>query len=232
MSESFDHLSIQREPLQNDRRTRTIRLPHPDRGDLKAHGEKLNDDLKKCIDRAQKQIVSRPGNFYLKLRYSGLLDSDHLIKHGVEFISHEEKEIFVVFSDESGIKIFSEHINRLGLEDAELSYKQILEAIDGIDNWTSDDRKSWALSHKGFPELDEFVLDVELWPLYVSHHPIRLELCSTFEEWLHASKITQIDKINLDSLLIYRLQVNKRQAEMLLDHTDVRIIDLSPKKRD
>ncbi|MDQ9199798.1 hypothetical protein QBS64_20105, partial [Cronobacter sakazakii] len=57
--------------------------------------------------------------------------------HGVEFVSQENKQVCVVFSDEQGLATFAEHLSSLGLGNTELTYKQILEALDGIEGWSA-----------------------------------------------------------------------------------------------
>ncbi|MGG6166410.1 S8 family peptidase [Pantoea allii] len=168
------------------------------------------------------------GRYILKLNYSGTMNFSALIHHGVEFVSQENKQVCVVFSDEQGLATFAEHLSSLGLDNTELTYKQILEALDGIECWSAEDRKSWALRRYGFPVAERFKLDVELWPVEVAHHPRRIDLYTRFEQWLQEQGISRQDKINLDSLLIYRVDVSLAQAEYLLAHRDVRLIDLPP----
>ncbi len=172
--DSYRHLVIERELRRNDRRTRKINIPHPDRGDLRAHGQRLFGSLDRTIQLARQQVAAAPGSFVLKLNYTGNLDFAHLQKHGIEFVSQEGRQMCVVFGSEQGLAIFADHLQRLGLEDADLTYKQILEALDGIDNWSAEDRKSWAVQHIGFPNTETFKLDVELWPVKVVHHPDRI----------------------------------------------------------
>ena len=226
---NYEHLKIERELLENERRTRKVNIPKHPRGDLRGHGQKLSRDLTESIRFAQSKQTSRPGNFVLKIRYTGLLDITHLNKHGIEFVSQEDNHLCVVFVDETGMTVFEDHLQRLGLDETELTYKQILEAIEGIDNWTSDDRKSWALRRHGLPRSEKFLLDVELWPVAVAHHPERLSTCDAFERWLAHNGIRRTDKVNLDSLVMYRLEVNSSQANLLLNHSDVRLVDLPPK---
>ena len=226
---NYEHLKIERELLENERRTRKVNIPKHPRGDLRGHGQKLSRDLTESIRFAQSQQTSRPGNFVLKIRYTGLLDITHLNKHGIEFVSQEDNHLCVVFVDETGMTVFEDHLQRLGLDETELTYKQILEAIEGIDNWTSDDRKSWALRRHGLPRSEKVLLDVELWPVAVAHHPERLSTCDAFERWLAHNGIRRTDKVNLDSLVMYRLEVNSSQANLLLNHSDVRLVDLPPK---
>lgn len=228
MTDSYKHLVIERETLRNDRRTRRMNLPHPERSDLQAHSQVLFDSLNRAVKQVRQQVTAAPDNYVLKLNYTGSLDFTHLQKHGVEFISQEGQQMCVVFSNERGLSVFAEHLQCLGVDDTDLTYKQILEALDGIDSWTPEDRTSWAIQHKSFPNTDSFKLDVELWPIKVMHHPERHQLCDDFELWLREQEIIFLDKINLNSLLMYRVQVSLEQANLLLNHRDVRLVDLIP----
>ncbi|SDM18896.1 Subtilase family protein [Franzmannia pantelleriensis] len=225
----YEHLFIERELLKNERRTRRMNIPRPDRGDLRDHGQRLLTSLNHSIEYARRQPSSRPGNFVFKIRYTGPLDINHLQKHGVQFVSQEDGELCVVFADEAGLAIFSDHLQKLGIDEEELTYKQILEAIEGVENWTAEDRKSWVVNKEGFPDQVSFVVDVELWPINVAHHPGRLNICQTFERWLAENDISRKDKLNLDSLVMYRLEVTEEQANLLLEHGDVRLLDLPPR---
>ncbi|RAR62775.1 subtilase family protein [Onishia taeanensis] len=225
----YEHLVIEREVLQNDRRTRRMNIPRPDRGDLKSHGQRLLNSLNHSIGYARRQPTSRSGNFVFKIRYTGHLDINHLKKHGVQFVSQEDNELCIIFADEAGLAVFSDHLQKLGVDEEELTYKQILEAIEGVENWTAEDRKSWVVNKEGFPDQTSFIVDVELWPIAVAHHPDRLHICQTFEKWLAENDISRKDKLNLDSLVMYRLEVNEGQANLLLEHGDVRLLDLPPK---
>jgi len=228
MPDRYKHLVIAREPLKNDRRTRKINIQSVDRGDLQTHGNRLLGSLDTMVQQATQQITSGSGRYVLKLSYTGFLNFAHLRKHGVEFVSQEGQQTCVAFATEQSLAIFADHLQRLGLEDSELTYQQILTALDGIDNWTPEDRMSWAVQHKGFPDTDAFKLDIELWPVRVTYHPERKQLCDGFERWLQEQQIRQLDKVNLDSLLMYRVQVSLAQAALLLNHRDVRLVDLIP----
>jgi Subtilase family len=227
MPENYKHLIIERESLRNGRRTG--QPPHfKKRDDLFNHGKKLRADLSHAIHYAKKQNFSEEDKYVLKLKYEGSLSFDKLEKHGIEFISHEDKDVCIVFSDKDGLAKFSDHLQRLGLNDADITYKQILEALESIEGWTIEDRKSWAIRNKGLPNTESFKLDIELWPVYASNHPERIRLCSAFERWLNDNQIRRIDRINQDSLLMYRVEVNHLQSERLLNHQDIRLVDLLP----
>ncbi|MCA8137821.1 S8 family peptidase [Burkholderia cepacia] len=229
MSEKYQHLQIEKEPLINERRTRQYKIPKTPRGDLAAHGQRLGTELTGALRAARKESASNANRFVLKLHYTGIVDFKNIHKHGIEFVSHEDNHVFIAFANEQGLSEFAEHLSRLGLEDADLSYRQILEALDGIDNWTRSDRESWAIRQYGLPKDANFRLDVELWPIETQHHPVRLQLIKEFEKWLADNKIQQIDRINLDSLLLYRIEVNNTQANLIFEQRDIRIVDLPPK---
>ncbi|PZP21718.1 MAG: peptidase S8 [Pseudomonas kuykendallii] len=144
------------------------------------------------------------------------------------FVSQEGKQLCVVFANEEGLAKFTDHLQKLGVMDSALTHRQILEAIAGVDAWSAEDRMSWALNNIGLPNTPTFKLDVELWPVLVANHPSRIQLRTAFEGWLASQKIRQIDWINLDSLLMYRVEVTPEQAQLLLNHRDVRLVDLIP----
>lgn len=228
MSQQYKHLLIEKEVLSNPRRTKGGYPPKIPPDDLRGHGQHLQGALQRAADISRQQLSAEAGAFVFKLKYSGMLDLKNLYKHGVEFISQEDSELCIVFADEQGLATFAEHLAMLGVDGADLSYKQILEAIEGIDNWTAEDRKSWAVRHKGFPITPAYKLDIELWPVETSHHPKRQQLLINFRQWLMMSQISEIDHINLDSLLMFRLEVTVEQTEQLLNLREVRQVDLPP----
>lgn len=225
---TYKHLSITREILDNQRRTRNP-PQFVKRADLRGHGQKLNAYFVTAAGQARRQIGSSADSpFVLKLKYEGALTFTNLTAHGLEFISQEDKQLCIVFATEAGLAQFADHLSKLGVFGAPLTYKQILEAIDGIEAWSAEDRMSWALTHIGLPQAENFKLDVELWPVEVANHPNRIRLINAFERWLDGAGIRRLDRINLDSLLMYRVEVSPDQAQQLLNHRDIRIVDLIP----
>ncbi|MEO8645477.1 S8 family peptidase [Pseudomonas sp.] len=225
---TYKHLSITREVLDNSRRKKSS--PHfVTREDRRGHGQKLNGYFATAEGLAKKQIGSSAKSPYvLKLEYEGALTFANLNTHGLEFVSQEGKQLCVVFASEEGLAKFTANLQKLGVMDANLTHRQILKAIAGIDAWSAEDRKSWALRNIGLPDTPTFKLDIELWPIQVAHHPSRVLLTTSFETWLAAERIKKLDRINLDSLLMYRVEVTPVQAQLLLNHRDVRLVDLIP----
>jgi len=224
----YEHLRIEKEPLINNRRTKKTGFGgNVQRENPQAHGQHLNKALTRAAEVARKQPGAEDGSFVLKLNYTGSLDFSNLSKHGVQFLSQEDQAVCIVFTSEQGLAEFADHLLKLGVpEGDELTYRQILLALDGVGNWSREDRESWAVKEFGLPKLDNFILDVELWPLEAEHSPKRLKIIQSFEEWLLSQGVQKIDKVNRDSLLLYRLGVNQAQADLLLEHRDVRMVDL------
>lgn len=226
---NYEHLKISREPIVNSRRTGKKRnLPKYPRGDLATHRTALTDNLdgfRQTTDPAKDYGF---GKYIIKLCYSGFFKFEGLKNYGIEFISQENNEVCIGFATEEGLTLFSDHISKLGISDEELTYKDILTAIDSIESWTAEDRKSWAVIHKGYPNKDHFCLDIELWPFYVQGHPERLSACLQFENWLSINDIQKVDHINLDSLLMYRIKINCEQIGLVENHPAIRLIDLPP----
>jgi hypothetical protein len=231
MTGAYEHIRIEKEPLINDRRTRNpTNFGAPIRPDKAAHGRQLGDVLRQASQIAKAQPGAEDGNLVLKFSYSGVLDLGKFNKHGVEFISQEDKTVCVVFASEQGLAEFSDHLSKLGMpEGEEITYQNLLLALEGIGNWSREDRESWAIKHLGLPEAATFKLDVELWPLGSEHDHERTAAVHRFEEWMRHVGIRQIDRINRDSLVLYRLEVTKEQADLLLEHRDVRMVDLPPR---
>jgi len=231
MAGVYEHIRIEKELLINDRRTAKQRsIKGVVRPDPAAHGQFLGAALSGAAQVAKTQPGAEDGNLVLKLSYSGGLDLGKLNKHGVEFVSQEDKTVCIVFTSEQGLTEFADHLARLGLpEGQDLSYQNLLLALDGIGNWSREDRESWAIKHFGIPDSATFKLDVELWPLGGVHSPERTSTVQRFEEWIKTKGIRQVDRINRDSLVLYRLEVTKEQAEHLLEHRDVRLVDLLPR---
>lgn len=231
MAGAYEHIRIEKEPLINDRRTAKSRnFGGVSRPDWVAHGKFLGTALKDAAQIARRQPGAEDGNLVLKFSYSGSLDLGKLNKHGVEFVSQEDKTVCVIFASEQGLAEFADHLGRLGLPEGEdISYQNLLLALEGIGNWSCEDRESWAIKQFGFPDAKTFRLDVELWPLGGVHSPERISAVHRFEVWAERQGIHRIDRINRDSLVLYRLEVTKAHTELLLEHRDIRMVDLPPR---
>lgn len=225
--ESYKHLRINKEQRQNLKRVGTP--PHVHRRSNKIeHGRQLQKQIPNVIESQAQRPKSIPNSVVLRLPFRGFLDFDDLEKHGVSFVSMQGENVSIGFADEKGLKKFSTRLQMLINQDDQLTYAQLFEAIDSIGSWERKDRLGWALSKQGFPATDTFRLDIELWPLGDAVDEIRQRLRSGFEGWLATERIKKTDCVNHDDLLIYRVEVAALQAEKLLEHNDVRYVELPP----
>src|SRR5690606_7343888 len=99
----------------------------------------------------------------IKLEADGLTSKDLQTIPGITVVSEESRTFTSLFADESGRQEFEKRLNELA-QGASPTRKEILWAIRNIDDWTPDERMGPALRLEGLPDVDEFVVDVELWP--------------------------------------------------------------------
>lgn len=145
---------------------------------------------------------------------------------GVELVSHEESTIVLAFADAQGVSEFEARLTTLA-QKGTATRKEILFAIQDFSSWTPEDRSGAALKTEGPPATEEFILDVELWPLDTNEH--RNRLLKAFLEWLGKNQIEILDQLMQPSLIMVKVRVNKVKADLLLNHRDVRTVDLPPK---
>ncbi|MBI1424285.1 MAG: S8 family serine peptidase [Gammaproteobacteria bacterium] len=154
-------------------------------------------------------------------------DALKTISADIEFVSQEGDEIFVAFVSDAALASFEARLASIS-KGEDVKYKYVLYALKGFDSWTREDRAGWALKEYGLPESQDFLLDVELWPIEDNQEE-NLTLCKVFDEWLKEQGIVSLDSVKQPGLTIYRVRCNTDQAELLLRNRDVRTVDLPPK---
>lgn len=225
---AYEHLRITKEQLINIRRKRKLNFSK-ETIDIVAHSQKLTAELSDVINVRSSQVYSDNDNFVFKIDYSKYIDTEHLSNHGIDFVSQENTETIVVCADKDGLDVFNDHLVKLGLNDKTITYNKILHSIQKIESWTSEDRKSWAIKHKGFPTSDAFLLDIELWPIFdSSQDQQRKDFIENFKKWLQLKKIQFRDQLNLDSFILIRVEVAQNHLDELLNHNDIKTIYLLP----
>ncbi|MDM3871811.1 S8 family peptidase [Porticoccus sp. W117] len=222
-----DHFTFNREnPVTAKRPKRPP--PSKPRGDLAGHGQSMLASFSAAKQSAKTQDQGFDGRLLFKIEISDFEGANLEAIPGVELISQEDKGVFLVFSSEQALEEFEARLTTLA-EGGTPTRKSIFEALDGFDAFTAEDRTGWALGYYGAPEANQFNVDVELWPLGKAAD--REALVNAFEEWLPENGITKKDRVFNQSIVLYRLEVNTRQLEQLLNHRDVRLVDLPPKFR-
>ncbi|MGD0961987.1 MAG: S8 family peptidase, partial [Methylomonas sp.] len=149
------------------------------------------------------------------------------ISNEIEFVSQENDEVVVAFISQSALQSFEARLASIANNEY-VTNKQIYYALQGMSAWTAEDRTGWSLKQEGFPETETFYLDLELWPIEDNAKERQL-LWSKFESWLKENGYEFPDSVKQPGLTIYRVRCDRQQAELLLHHRDIRIVDLPPR---
>ncbi|MDD2270703.1 MAG: S8 family peptidase [Desulfuromonadaceae bacterium] len=222
-----EHLRITREEPINERRTRPgfprLTPPH----NPAAHGRFLLDRLQTAKLTATTETI---GGFderkLIKFEIAKEIRPEDLQNiPGVELVSQEGRTVALVFATDRALEDFEARLTTLANGNRP-TRREILYALSGVDVWSEEDRKGWALRQEGLPTEAAFMLDTELWPLSNQLH--RGQMIAQFEQWLTLNDINQLDRVQQASLIMYRVSVNREQAGLLLRHRDVRTVDLPP----
>jgi len=227
MEETFPHLTIQREAPVNEKRPGTYKPPKAP-SDVRGHGRGL---LQKLAN-AKEQSASDVGGFddrklFRFTVHKGFNPEDlRKISTEIEFVSQEDETVVIGFASNAALAQFEARLSTMA-SGGDVTNKQVIYALQSIDGWSAEDRRGWALRKQGFPESDEFLIDVELWPLEDNHQG-RDQEWAKFEEWLKRQGIEKKDQVKHPGLTLCRVLCNPDQAEQLLRHRDVRTVDLPP----
>jgi hypothetical protein len=230
MAQDFPHLTMQREtPVTGKRPGKYIPPPPP--SDVRGHSLGLLRDLADAKQQARRDLGGFDDRKLIKFSVDKGFNPDDLskISRAIEFVSQEEETVVIGFASDAALADFEKRLTTMARGES-VTYRQVFYALRGIDGWSLEDRKGWALKSFGFPETDEFLLDVELWPLEEQPESRALE-GRTFEAWLSNKAILKKDKVIQPGLILYRVLCTIEQAELLLRNRDVRCVDLPPSFR-
>lgn len=228
---THEHLRLEREtptPPRHKRRGHGGFKPQ----DRRAYGAGLRQKLQvakeRLADPAQSDIGGFDNRKLLKIR---LHDGDKSVPDfncipGVEIVSQEGEAVVLTFATNEGLGEVEQRLTTLARE-GEVTRKELLYAIEDFDLWTPKDRTGNALREQGYPWQTLFMLDIELWPL--EREDKRKEMVCGFEKWLQKNSIEKLDVIQQPSLVMLRVRCNQEQANQLLRHRDVRMVDLPPR---
>lgn len=228
MEESFPHLPLTREEPITEKRPggRPFFVPP---ADPVAHGRKLQGRLQDTVTQTDEDLGGFDNRRLFRFSVSKSFDPDNLqkISSEIEIVSQEGEEVVVAFVSEAALESFEARLASLS-HGEKVKYKEILYALQGMDRWRPEDRTGWALSREGLPEQEQFFLDIELWPFEDSQEA-RARLWASFEEWLAANRIKMVDAVKQAGIALFRILCDRSQADLLLQHRDVRTVDLPPK---
>lgn len=227
MEENFPHLNIQREAPVNEKRSGNPPKPFIP-GDIPAHGRGLLTKLGNAKEEANEDVGGFDERRLFRFTVQKGFNPDDLrkISTEIEFVSQEDETIVIGFATNAALAQFEARLSSMAAGE-HVTNKEVIYALQSVDGWSAENRKGWALKQQGFPDRDEFMLDVELWPLEDSHQA-RQQAWQAFEGWLAEQRIEKLDQIKKPELTLYRARCTAAQADMLLHHRDVRSIDLPP----
>ena len=229
MTSSYPHLPLQREaPITEKRPGQPPRSKKLD--DPIAHGQSLKLQLQQTIKQTELDIGGFDDRKLFRFQIEkGFFNPEDLkkISKEIEFVSQEADEILVAFVSQSALQAFEARLSSIANGET-ITNKQIYYALQGMSGWTAEDRTGWSLKQEGFPTTETFYLDLELWPIE-DNAKERQQLWSQFETWLKENGIETPDSVKQPGLTIYRIRCNHKQAEQLLRHRDIRIVDLPPR---
>jgi hypothetical protein len=228
VDESYPHLRISREEPVNERRPGTY-LPSKPPADPAAFGRRLQASLEKAVEHASQDLGGFDERRLFRFEVEKGFQPDDIRKlapAGIELVSQEDGTVVVAFASAQGQAEFEARLATLA-EGGVPTNKQVFYALRGVDRWTPEDRTGWALRQEGMPEAASFILDVELWPL--ESRGDRNAMRQAFDAWLQEHGITALDKVLQPALLLIRVRCDREKAESLLNHRDVRTVDLPPR---
>lgn len=222
------HIRISRdEPVTDRHRPRRI-IPRFE----PTNPREFATELKTRLASAQERIVSTDiGGFderqllKIVLRAGEMLPDFQSIQ-GIEIVSQEDKSVVLAFASAEGLRAFEARLTTLA-RSGSVTRKELLYAIEDFDHWTPDDRKGAALRTHGYPEHQYFMLDLELWPLELTTK--REQMLEAFVQWLQQRGIVVLDRLDQPSLVMLRIRSTREHAEVILNHRDVRTLDLPPR---
>ncbi|MEQ2352073.1 S8 family peptidase [Pseudoalteromonas piscicida] len=227
MAGAYSHLFFSKETPLNPRRGNGFgtqaKCDNP-----KEHGRKLQQQVATFQKTFSKQFGGDPSRNLMQIKLVGDFSLENIEQHGLTILGQQDEAVYIAFANERQLNEFNSRLAKLS--DGEyVTYASLLYAIDKIDAWSADDRQSWAFKNLGYPKHGTFRLDVELWPIGYTNGVDRSKLLDDFSGWLASENISELDKVSRDSLVMFRVELTPDKVTKVLNHKDVRQVDLPPR---
>ena len=223
--DSHPHLELEREEPITERRTRPFGARRAEPPDFEQHAEALRRRLQD-VRLATDDEAGYDARRLIKLELTekiALADVANVVR-GIEIVSQEDGTLVLAFATEGQLDTFEKRLATLATGGS-VTYQDVMYALHDVGNWTPEDRKGWALKQAGLPDDSSFLLDVELWPLDRNMDTAR----AAFEDWLAENGGERLDALRRPYLTLYRVRCSAAVADRLLNHRDVRTVDLPPR---
>lgn len=226
VEDSHPHLELAREEPITERRTHGGGARPEEPANFQQHAEGLRQHLQDVRQATEEQVGGYDARRLIKIELTDKVLPEELARalDGVQIVSQEDGKLVLAFATDIELDRFEARLTTLANGD-DVTYLKVMYALQDVGHWTSDDRKGWALKQAGFPEESLFLLDVELWPLDRDIAAAR----TAFEEWLTEIGGERLDAVRQPYLTLYRVRCSAATADRLLNHRDVRTVDLPPR---
>ena len=220
------HLELVREEPITERRSRPFGPTRTAPDNFQEHAHTLRQRLRQAQEAAQGEVGGFDERRLIKIELTEKMPPERVanLSRGIEIVSQEDGTLVLTFATDSQLDDFEARLASLA-GGHEVTYQNLMYALEDLGNWTPEDRKGWALQEDGFPEVEPFILDVEIWPL--DHNIERAR--SAFERWVEDNHGEHLDAVRQLYLTLYRIRCSRALAEDLLRHRDVRTVDLPPR---
>ncbi len=149
MAESYPHLPLQREALVNEKRPgQPPRFSVPQ--DIRGHGRGLQQKLAQAREQTAGDVGGFDERRLFRFSVQKGFNPDDLrkISSGIEFVSQEDETVVVVFASDAALAQFEARLATMA-SGGDVTNKQVIYALQSIDNWRPEDRKGWALKKTG-----------------------------------------------------------------------------------
>ena len=225
---SHPHLRLEREQPVTERRPRqgfpSIEAPTDPAG----HWTFLGARLRTARDTAATDLGGYDQRRLIKITLTQKVSPEDIARasSNIDVVSQEEGTLVLAFAAEAQLEEFEAKLVQLAAGE-DVTYMNLLYALQDLGNWTPEDRTGWALSRDGFPTDESFAIDAELWPLARGSELTRLR--EAFETWVDDHDGEVLDAVRQPYLTIYRIRCSQALATDLLRHRDVRAVDLPPR---
>lgn len=220
------HLELVREEPITERRSRPFGPTRTAPDNFQEHAHTLRQRLRQAQEAAQGEVGGFDERRLIKIELTEKMPPERVanLSRGIEIVSQEDGTLVLTFATDSQLDDFEARLASLA-SGHEVTYQNLMYALEDLGNWTPEDRKGWALREDGFPEVEPFILDVEIWPLDHNIEKARL----AFEQWVEDNHGEHLDAVRQPYLTLYRIRCSRALAEDLLRHRDVRTVDLPPR---
>ncbi|MFM0517840.1 MULTISPECIES: S8 family peptidase [Caballeronia] len=221
---AYEHLRVVRdEPIHLRKKRGFPRFPKP--ADPRQHGAQLARSLV--------ELKESPADFGFDSRrliqvsvVEGFRPEALEAILGLTVVSQEGNSIALLFSTDEALEQVDAKLTKLS-KDGQVTHANLLFALNGFSSWTPADRTGAALQQLGLPDDNSSIVDVELWPL--DRRDERERMIAAFEELLRENEVEQLDSLNRESLVLFKIRVSAPALAVLLSYRDVRLIDLPPR---